>query len=94
MIEVDKLLFDLFVGVFFLFQNEYVVIEELLQFFVCVVDVQLFEIVFFKDFKIGDVQNVDEMGFVYFYVVLIKLLVDLVYKVFEVLFVNIFRQGI
>jgi hypothetical protein len=43
--EVDELPFDAFFLVFFLFENEHVMIEELLKTFVGVVDAQLFETV-------------------------------------------------
>lgn len=41
--EVNKGPIDAFPFVFFLFYDEHCMIEQLLQFFVCVVDTQLFE---------------------------------------------------
>jgi hypothetical protein len=43
--KIDEGPFDSFALVFFLLQNEHVVVEELLQLFVCEVDAQLFETV-------------------------------------------------
>jgi len=43
--EINEGPFDSFALVFFLFQNEHVMIEELLQFFVSEIDAQLFETV-------------------------------------------------
>ena len=41
--EIDKDPLDAFSFVFFLFQNEHVVVKELLKFLVCEVNTQLFE---------------------------------------------------
>ena len=41
--EIDEFPVDSFLFVFFLFQHEHVVVEELLQFLVCQVDANLLE---------------------------------------------------
>ena len=48
--------------VFFLFQNEHVMIEKLLKFFVSIVDTKLFKRVKIKNFESGNIQNTDEKG--------------------------------
>ena len=61
--KVDKVPVNILPRIFFLFQDKHVMVEELLQLFVCVVDAQLFERVCLEDFKAGNVQNADKGAF-------------------------------
>jgi hypothetical protein len=58
--EIDGLPEDTFFLVFFLFNNEHMVVEELLKFLVGEVDAQLFESVETEDFETGDIEATDE----------------------------------
>jgi hypothetical protein len=60
--EIDGLPVDTFFFVFFLFKDEHMVVEELLEFFVGEVDAQLFESVESKNFKTGDIEATDKEG--------------------------------
>merc|ERR1712066_1021408 len=60
--KIDGLPVDTFFFVFFLFKDEHMVVEELLEFFVGEVDAQLFESVEAKNFKTGNIQTTDEEG--------------------------------
>ena len=58
--EVHHAPLDSFLAVLFLFKDEHMMVEKLLQFLVRVVDAQLLECVEFKDFKSGNIQDTDE----------------------------------
>ena len=58
--EVDEFPVNTFLLVFFLFKNEHVVVEELLETFVSVVDAQLFEGVEVENFETSNIQDTDE----------------------------------
>jgi hypothetical protein len=60
--KIDGLPVDTFFLVFFLFKDEHMVVEELLEFFVGEIDAQLFEGVETENFKTGDIQTTDEEG--------------------------------
>ncbi len=55
-----RLPLDAFMLVFFLFKCEHVLIELLLQFFVGIIDAQLFEGVLLEDFESKDIKQTDE----------------------------------
>jgi hypothetical protein len=60
--EIDGFPVDAFFFVFFLFKNEHMVVEELLEFFVGEVDAQLFEGVETENFETGNIETTDEEG--------------------------------
>ena len=55
--EVDELPLDLLSGILLLFQNEHVVVEELLELLVRVVDAELLEAVVLEDFKTSNIET-------------------------------------
>jgi len=59
--EIDEGPFNTFSFVFFLFKDEHVVIEELLESLVGVVDAKLFESVKFENFETGDIEDTNEV---------------------------------
>jgi len=60
--EIDGLPVDTFLGVLFLFKNEHMVVEELLELLVGEVDAQLLEGVETEDFETGNIETTDEEG--------------------------------
>ena len=58
--EIDHDPFDTFLLVFFLFKNEHVMVEELLETFVGVIDAQLFKSVEIENFETGNIEHTTE----------------------------------
>ena len=58
--QLKKGLKNTFTHVLFLFENEHVMVEELLELFVTEVDAHLLEPVEVEDLEAGDVQHADE----------------------------------
>ena len=46
--------------VFFLFQNEHMMVEKLLKLFICEVDAKLFKSIEFENFKTSNIKNTNE----------------------------------
>lgn len=59
--EINKGPLNSFASIFFLFENEHVVVEELLKLFVDKVNPQLFKRVKVEDFESSNVQDADEV---------------------------------
>ena len=58
--KIDKSPFNTLTLVFFLFKNKHVMVEKLLETFICIIDTKLLEGILLKNFKTGDIQNTDE----------------------------------
>jgi hypothetical protein len=84
--EVHEFPIDVLSTIFFLFENEHGVIEQLLQFLVRVIDTHLFEGVQSEDFEAGNVQNANKRRALSF--ASIERLVDPSDNPFEHAFVN------
>jgi hypothetical protein len=77
-----------------LFQDEHVVIEELLQLLVGVIDAELFKAVLIKDFEAGNIKNSDEVRIISTSPSLVQLAIDAIDEVAEAAFVDTLSKSI
>ena len=59
--EIFKDPIDAFFLIFFLFQNEHVMVEKLLKAFICVINTKLFKCIVLKDFETSNIQDTNEI---------------------------------